>query len=275
MLILMGGAGGLPFVDDVSDLIDGIGQRLGYNIRTKHARQQFLENVLGKTFGNFADKGISGLPGMPIDIAARFGMGNMIPGTGLLTKKADHTRDVLEIAGPAGDFAARGFRAANEVTEGRLLQAGLSVAPKAAANWAKAAEMANMGFYTDTRGRKVIDTDGYDAFAKFVGFQPSAVARTQEATRDVQQLIGVAKMKESEIADRMARAVFKNDTAAAQSAREEVTAWNKRNPDSPIRITPSQIRKRVMEMRKTKEQRVAGTATKEVRAQVQRELREK
>jgi hypothetical protein len=273
MLMLMGGAGGLPFVDDVADLIDGAGQRMGYNLRIRHERDKLLRDTFGDALGGFLDKGVSGLPGVPIDVAGRFGMSNLIPGTGLLLKKADHTRDVTEIAGPVGDLATRAFQGANQAAEGNLLKAGLTVSPKAASNLAKAAEMASQGFYTDSKGKKVVDTDGYDAFVKAIGFQPNAVAKVQQATSDVLQLVAVAKLKESEIADRWAMAVFQKDSAAAQSARDEVVAWNAKNSDSPIRISYSQITKRVREMNKSKSERVASTAPKEIREEVKRELR--
>lgn len=32
MLLLMGGAGGMPFMEDAEDLIDGVGQMMGYNL---------------------------------------------------------------------------------------------------------------------------------------------------------------------------------------------------------------------------------------------------
>lgn len=274
MLMLMGGAGGLPFVEDISDLVDGIGQRLGYNIRSKHARQKFLENVLGETLGGIADKGITGIPGMPIDVSSRFGLGNLIPGTGLATKKNDHTRDVTEILGPGGDFVTRMFQGTNMLLDGRPAAGVLQAAPKAIGNLSKAWDMHTLGFYTDTRGRKVVDTDTSDVFAKAIGFQPNAVARVQEASRDANQMVQFAKMREAEIADKWAMGVFKGDAAATQSAKEELAAWNRKNPESPIEIKQSQIRRRVKEMRKSKAERLESTSPKEIREQVRKELKE-
>ena len=56
--------------------------------------------------------------GVPIDISGRMGLGNLIPGTGLLTKKTDHTSDVAELAGPAGDLAKRAFQAGSKAMDG-------------------------------------------------------------------------------------------------------------------------------------------------------------
>ncbi len=75
MLLLMGGAGGLPFMEDAGDLIDGGAQLMGYNLSTKHWRKQLLQDVVGKELAEFMEQGISGLPGAPIDVSGRLGMG--------------------------------------------------------------------------------------------------------------------------------------------------------------------------------------------------------
>ena len=51
MLVLMAGAGGLPFAEDLNDLVDFLAERMGYNFSTKKAKQEFLENLLGKQIG--------------------------------------------------------------------------------------------------------------------------------------------------------------------------------------------------------------------------------
>jgi hypothetical protein len=276
VLFLMSGADGLPFAQDAEDVIDGAMQRLGYNFSAKRARQEFFANMLGAEDGDLADRviahGVSGLPGVPIDVAGRFGLGNLIPGTGLLTKKADHTSDAMEILGPAGDFAQRAGQAAGQLLTGDVATAANTIAPTAARNMAKAYDMANTGMYRDSRGRKVIDTDGYDAFAKAIGFQPNSVARVQEATAQTQQMIGQAKLRETELADQLAEAMFERDPEKVQSARDAIARWNEDNPTSPIKIGAPQLAKRLRAMRMSKTDRIAKTAPAEIRATVKREL---
>ena len=275
MLMLMGGAGGLPFMEDAEDVFDAVASRFGYNTSLKQSRKELLNATLGDVLGEFVDKGVSGLPGAPLDVSGRFGMGNLIPATGLLLKKTDHTRDVTELAGPAGDFATRLFQGANQLVAGKPLEAGLTVSPTAARNLAKAADMATSGMYKDAKGKKVIDTDGYDAFIKAVGFQPNDVAKVQEATRVVQRRVAGARLAETEIADEWAKRVFEKDVTAAQWGQQQIRDWNARNEDSPIKIGYQQITKRVREMNKTKAERLAAAAPKEMRAAVKRELQGK
>jgi N12 class adenine-specific DNA methylase len=272
VLMLAGGADGLPFMQDVEDIVDGLLQRLGYNFSTKQARREFLVGVLGDGGADFVAKGLSGLPGAPIDVSGRMGMGNLIPATGLFTKKTDYSRDVAEIAGPVADLASRALKSVGQVVDGDPLAAAATMSPVAARNLLKGIDMAATGMYRDDRGRKVIDTDGYDAAMKAIGFQPRDVARVQESVFQVQRSISQTKIREGEIAQAWAQGMFEKDPAKIQEARDELARWNKANPEARIVITMPQILKRVRAMNMPKAERIAQTAPKEMRAQVRQGL---
>ena len=272
VLFLMSGMQGLPGADDLDDVIDGVMQRLGYNFDSKMKKREFFASLFGDGAAAFLMKGASGLPGAPIDVAGRLGLGNLVPGTGLFTKKTDHTRDVAELFGAAGSFASQGFTAADKLTQGDAGAAVKAVLPVAAQNLVQAVDMASTGMYRDKAGRKVIDTDAYDAVAKAIGFQPNDVAKVQQASQDVQTMIALNKMRETEIADKWARAIFEKDVSARQEAVQELADWNAQNPESPIRINTAQLLKRLKAMREDKIARIEHTAPKEIKATVRREI---
>ncbi|KGH29236.1 recombinase [Comamonas thiooxydans] len=274
MLMLMGGAGGLPFAEDIEDLIDAGGQLMGYSMSVKQWRKQLMQDVLGKELADFIEQGMSGLPGAPVDISGRLGMGNLIPGTGLFLEKRDHSRDMLEIIGPAGDLIQRAATGARKALTGDIAGAALEVSPTAVRNLAKGVDMADSGIYKDSKGRKVIDVTLGEAVAKAVGFQPKSVAETQEATATEQNLIGQNRaMKERLTAD-MAQAVYDKDVERQAEIRERQQAWNRRNPESPVFIDRRSVRQRVIKMRQTKAERVAAAAPKSIRANVRQSLAE-
>ncbi len=274
MLLMMGGAGGLPFEDDVSDVVDGVMQRLGYNWNTKQKRQELLEQAFGRGLGHVIEKGVSGLPGVPIDVAGRFGMGNLIPATGLLTKKSDHTSDVLELGGPAAALAQRMFQAGNLAAAGKFIDAGVLASPVAASNIAKAIDMASSGIYKDQAGNKVMDVDAYDAMAKAVGFQPSAVAQVQEADRSARVMIDQARMRESEIAKQWAQAIAQGDQDGQQAAREAIADWNSKNEATPIKIKLGDVLKRAKNLMLDRATRIEKAAPREVREEARRLMKE-
>ena len=274
ILLLFAGVGGLPGADDLDDLISGLLQTMGYNFDSKAARRAFLVKALGAGGQRFVEHGLSGLPGVPVDVSGRLGLGNLVPGSGLLTKKTDHTRDVVELLGPVGDIAKRGFEASGQVLKGDIGGAAVTASPLAARNLAKAYDMEKMGMYRDQSGKKVIDTDTTEAVFKAIGFQPNTVKQVQDASGEAIRTIGLNKMRETEIANKWAQGMFEKDKEKVQDARDELAQWNRDNPDMPIRIDYRQIFKRLKEMNLTKEQRIAKTAPKEIRATVARELAE-
>lgn len=268
MLLLMGGAGGLPFMEDLEDLIDGAAQLMGYNFSTALARKQFLKDVFGKEIGEFITSGVSGLPGAPIDVSGRLGMGNLIPGTGLLLSKPSRERDLLEIAGPAGDLVARGFGAARKVLTGDVGGAALEVAPTAVRNAAKGIDMATSDIYKDTKGYKVIDTTLDEALAKAIGFQPRSVAQVQEANSFMQRSKSFYTQTSSDIKAQWAKALFEKDEAAVERVRERLADWNRNNPEQPIVVRMPDVWKKVREMGKDRTQRIAETAPRALRQQM-------
>ena len=274
MLLLMGGAGGLPFMEDAEDLIDGIAQLMGYNVSAKQWRKQALRDIVGKELADFVEQGVSGLPGAPVDVSGRLGMGNLIPGTGLLLSKQNRERDLLEIAGPAGDLVARGFGGVRKAMTGDVSGAALEVSPTAVRNAAKGIDMAASGIYKDTKGYKVIDTTLDEALAKFAGFQPKSVAEVQEANSFMQRSKSFYIQTSSEIKAQWAKALFDKDDAALQRVRARLDAWNRDNPDQRIVVKMPDVWKRVREMGKDRTQRIAETAPKALRQQMRDMARE-
>jgi hypothetical protein len=274
ILFMMAGSEGLPFVEDIEDVLDGAMQRLGYNFSSKQRMKAFLVTQLGKDGAEFVTSGVSGLPGAPIDVSGRLGMGNLIPGTGMFQKKADHTRDLMELAGPAGDMIKRSAQATEQLLGGNVASAAKTIAPVAARNVIKAADMADTGMYRDDKGNKIISTDGVEAVAKAMGFQPRSVKNVQDATVQVQKAKAQYILASGEIRAKMAQAIFLADDDMKQSARDDVIAWNRNNPDQRMTIDMPTVLRKVREMRKSKEQRIADTAPKAVRSQVRQQLRE-
>jgi hypothetical protein len=270
--MMLGGSGGLPFAEDLEDVIDGLAQLLGYNFSAKKARQEALEAMLPKGIADFLDKGVSGLPGAPLDVSGRLGMGNLVPGTGLLQQKTSHTRDVLEIVGPAGDFASRIFSGALKVATGNVGAGLMEVSPAAVRNAAKGADMAATGMYRDAKGYKVLDTNHLEAALKAIGFQPQSVATIQEANSLNQQAKGFYNLRAQEIRAQWAAGIFEKDEAKVREARAAVADWNGKNPEQKMLIRIPDVMRRVREMQKSKDQRIADTAPRAMRAQMREDL---
>ena len=272
VLFLMGGADGLPFAQDLEDALDGILQRFGYNFSTKRKKQEFLTEVLGQGGADFALKGLSAVPGMPIDVAGRFGMGNLIPGTGLLTKKDSYTRDLGELAGPAGDFVKRAFTGAGKALGGDLVGGALDVSPAAVRNLAKGADMLATGAYRDTRGYTVNETSPSEAVMKMIGFQPNSTADIQGQKGQALDMVSQNRMRSSEIAEHWAQGLATGKASMVQEAREMRDDWNAKNPEAPIRVSLPGIIRRVRAMKQDAIARTQKTAPAALKQAVRTEL---
>lgn len=280
VLVLAAGVNGLPGSDDLDDLIDTLAQQLGYSWNTKAERNKLVERVVTPMFGqagaDFVKNGVSAV--LPIDVQARMGLGNLIPGTAVALKSnPDSAREFEEAIGPAAGFVggiARGVgKALTADSPLGAISGGLAAGgPVAVRNVFKAYDMQQMGFYRDEKGRRVIDTDGADALAKVIGFQPATVAVETRKLETQRQDIDLAKTVESEIADKWAQGVFEKDSEKVTAAREQLRRWNARNPETPIRIGLPQIGRRVKEMRQTRAERFIKAAPKELRGQVSEAL---
>ena len=72
---------------------------------------------------------------MPIDVSARLGLGNLIPGTGLLLGSTrDKSREITEVLGAGGSFAQSVLDAGGALLSGDVRKAGEAVAPLAVRN---------------------------------------------------------------------------------------------------------------------------------------------
>lgn len=272
MLLLMGGAGGLPFMEDAEDLVDGLAQLAGYNTSVKQWRRQALQDIVGDGLAEFIESGVSGLPGAPIDISGRLGMGNLLPGTGLLLTKQNRERDLLDVAGPAGDLLARGFTAGRKLLTGDVGGAAMELAPTAARNLAKGADMLATGSYRDAKGYKVLDTTALEALAKAAGFQPRSVAQVQEGNAFLMRSKSFYQHTSAEIKAQWARALFEKDEAALRRVRQRLADWNRHNPEQPITVRMPDIWRRVREMGQERSQRIADSAPRALRQQMRQAL---
>lgn len=274
VLVLAAGLQGLPGADDLEDVLDTIAESLGYSWNSKKAMREWAIRTLGNSAGGLLVGGFSGLPGVPIDVQARLGLGNLIPGTGLLKRSnPDKGREVLEVFGPAGSQAKSLVDAVGAAQEGNAGQVARSMLPLAIQNAMKAVDMVSTGYYSDTRGRRVIDVDAYEAAIKGIGVQPRRVGDVQRRRQDLQQDISLQRSIEEEVSDLWARGIIERDPSKIDRARAKLVDWNLTNPGSRVTISPLQIQRRVQQAAMTADQRFIKTAPPELRARVAEELR--
>jgi hypothetical protein len=273
VLMLLSGEEGLPFMQDLADLIDTIGQFLGYDTNTLRKKREVAYDILGKEFGDLFLYGVSSF--MPLDFQGRLGLGNLIPGTSLLKKSESEfgkVRAALEIVGPTASIGQQFGDAAEALSDENYGQAARNMAPTAVRNFLLGLDMIKKGHAVDAAGNFKVETTPADGIIKMVGFNPTVVANKNRSQMVFRQDEELQRKTESSIVKQYARGVTENDQALMDKAMRRVDEWNASNPDTPIYLTRKQIKDAVNNMGSDSDARLIKKAPREMRGRAVDEL---
>jgi hypothetical protein len=274
VLILASGINGLPYADDIDDLIDTVGQLFGRNTNMKRNKRKWAYDTLGKFWGDLTLYGVSSK--LPLDFSGRLGLGNMLPGTALLkpSDEQGRNRQIAELFGPLAGIGAQVGDAYDAAASGNMGKMGEALAPTAIKNALAGLDMAEKGQATDYKGRKTVDVGLSDAVIKGVGFNPTVIAENTRKNMPVRQDIALLKNVESDIVEMWARGAAENKPELMDKARKKRDDWNDTNPDTPIQVTGRQIMARAKQMATSRDVRTMKAAPRDVRSEVARQLQE-
>lgn len=246
---LMAGIEGMPFAEDLEDLVDTVSQRLFNSpFNTKRALRNVLktasEAIVGTDLSSVLMHGIANeLTGL--SFASRVGMGNLIPGTRIGAADADYKRTLGEVLGPVGTIVQGYLGGADAVNRGQFAEAVKTALPLAAQNLTKGAEQWTKGYASDVTGKKLGDVSGWEAFWQSAGFSSSAIARAYDADRIDRQDVAFYKNTHEQFMREMVQAIRKGDSKGAADVAAAVTGWNRAHPEMPMTMSPDAVRRNV------------------------------
>ena len=146
------------------------------------------------------------------------------------------------------------------------------VAPKALNDLARAVDIWQTGHYRDSRGRNVAEADAIDGFVKLFGFHPNSVAEPRRVEFMLAQSNAMVRGVRSDIHELMARGRFEGDQEKVKIANEMLRDWNRKNPDSRIKLNPASIAARVKAMRSSSADRLVKATPRDLRDAVKAEI---
>lgn len=274
MLVLMAGAEGLPFSEDIMDLVDTLGQALGFSTNTGKWLGKTVRDNLGDEFERPLLKGLGGM--LPIALHSRLGFGNIIPATAYFKQsEIDKTRDVAEAVGPLGSVLKSFSDSLQMLARGRWDAAAVNAAPKAVRDAYNGAHMIATGEAQDTKGRLTLkDVSAGEAAGKFIGFNPQRASIESETKREAMLDKNLRTVRMDEIAGDWADGIVRKDPEKVAEARDRLRQWNTDNPELRI-MGPSlmhSIQERVRAARMTGEQRFLKSLPKVMRPEVRQEF---
>lgn len=265
------GINGLPFAEDLMDLVDTISQRLfGSPFNSKRAIRNMLksasEAVTGADMSGLMMNGmVNEMTGM--SFASRVGLGNMIPGTRALTADADYKRTAEEIIGPVASMVGGAVEGAVQLSRGNPLEAARKALPLAGQNMVKAYEQFTHGYATDSAGKKLVDTNSWDALAQSVGFSSAKLNQAYDLDRIDRQTQAFYKEMQKDFTNNIVRAVQSRDFAKVNETIQATHAWNQAHPEMPMVLSGPTLRRSIAEAGMPLNERTLKMLPKALRSQ--------
>lgn len=268
-LAVAAGVNGLPFAEDLMDVIDTVAQRVfGSPFNSQRALRNILKNaseaIVGADLSGVLMNGIvNEITGL--SFASRVGLGNLIPGTRMFAADTDYKRNAQEILGPVASQVIGGFEAIESLSKGDWVKAIRQGGPLAAQNAIKGVEQWTQGYAQDVGGRKLVDASGYEAILQAMGFSSRALNEAYALDRIDKQTLAFYQMVRSDFTNSIVGAVRENKPEKIEETLRAVNAWNQTHPDMPIALNASNIRRTVAEAGLPLNQRTLMTLPKQLR----------
>ena len=269
-LFVAAGINGLPFAEDLMDIVDTIAQRLFNSpFNTQRALKNVLKNaseaIVGTDLsGLFLNGVVNELTGL--SFASRVGLGNLIPGTRMFAADSDYKRVAQEMLGPVGAQVIGGLQGLESLSKGNFVQAIRQGGPLAAQNAVKGFEQWDKGYAQDTGGRKLVDVGGLGALMQSLGFSSSALNQAYALDRIDRQTMAFYQMVRTDFTNDIVKAVKDGKPEKIEETLRSVNAWNQSHPDMPIVLNPSNIRRTVAEAGLPLNQRTLLNLPKQLRS---------
>lgn len=279
LTIIAGGAEGLPFADDIFDMLDALYKKLtGVGIDLRTDLRLWLEEMTGsKTFSEVVMKGGSRQTGA--DFGARITPGNVIP---------DKTSDLPGIWYDL--LFGRTSRAVDALKRGDALGAATETMPNFMKNLIEGVRMGQTGYRSRTTGQVSIPAEKIrvsDQVLRALGFTSSYIARANDASFAIYSAEQLMTEVRSNYYGQMGRALARvirasrnGDPAGAEAARAEIANINREiadynkdaAPEQMIKLQQSTIEKRAMRELEGFEAKKPARGVRELTDEIQRVL---
>lgn len=262
ILISLAGSRGIPFNEDLEDLVDTVGQQFGYNTDFKQFKDDILTGIVGKDANKLITYGLLPYLGLG-NLSDRFSFANILPGTSLLKKtETDKASQVKEMGGLTATTMVNIVNGLNKMSSGEIGKGALEVMPTAVKNVVKGAVAFNDGYFVDSQGRRTVDASKLDAGLKMLGIQSNSSAELYRNFEKINTADKLAKLNKKLANDLHAKYLIEKDESYKKKSQDIINEWNKNNPDRKIFLNFKSINKKVKEAKMTAKERFSKSLDK-------------
>jgi hypothetical protein len=277
-LLLLSGLRGLPFAEDLEDLVDSLAAKFGIPVPSI---REYMVNKGNEVYPGFGSVLMSGWVNqfMGTDFGARTSIGNIVPGTELFLPGSDTVRQLVEIGGPLVSFTQ-----SSVATIGNLLDLAPGGRPGSFETvmrespvsigkaWADVVAYERSGAIVDKRGYVV--SDEYNAAVavwRALGFYPLSASREFDIVRAGRRRQEYLRSYSVAFRDAIVRAEARGDRAEARRLYDRVREWNRYAKGTGLEITDirAKVQRALRAQRMLASERFAQSTARSTRAYVE------
>ena len=244
-LLLASGLKGLPFADDLMDIIDTLMQKFGIKWVGLEATIAQAVDAIAPGMSPLVLRGILDYF-FGTTVSTRLAMGDLIPGTGMMKAGSSPAREFESVIGPVASAAKGVLNSAALVLRYGAETVGLQddvttlsdiarsgFGSSALKGYAEALVYASDGTITNARGQVVAaDASIKDVVLRAIGFYPGIATKEHDVNRVAKAVSDYSK----EITVGYTDAYLKADAAGRRSIRQQVREWNINARGTPFYI---------------------------------------
>lgn len=250
-MLLASGVGGIPFKEDIADVLDTIGEKLfGVPLNTNRVLHNFFKYASEAMTGTDLSRLIMTGPLDTItgaSIGSRVSPSNIIPATRIGVSGYSMADAMLDLSGVIGAELKGLATGAGQLVQGNTSEAALAAAPTALKGIMRFTEGVNQNRITDKNGNTIADDLTMAELGWLgAGFTLSRSNWQNAKNYSASQEAAYAKETTATMFNQLATAIQKGDYEEVQNAFEAIQQWNEENPEFPYKINPNTLRRELI-----------------------------
>lgn len=274
---LLSGIAGMPFAEDLEDLIDTIAQALGLQMASVRYELAQAVDYIAPGVSPYLLRGVVNSL-VPADIASRVSTGDFLPGTEILLAGADVGQQVKDILGPSAsaligtaNFMSSAISAAT--TEKTSLADVFRESPVTMMRaLGDAFAYADSGAVLDKKGYVVTPDVGMATIlARIGGFYPASASEAYETIKLTNRITDYQREVSGSFKRAWVKATISGDTEQAKDIEAAVREWNlgAKGTGLEIRDFTAKARQALREAERPAKERSLRAAGKTAKATVE------
>lgn len=237
-LVMFAGMRGIPYAEDLLDIIDTIAQRLlGITAGSAEAWVYREAEKIVPGLGGILARGMDQF--LPVTLSSKMQSGNIIPGTSIMLPGVDTGREIKEVIGPVASVVEQSIATANNIAKYGLETIGVRPDTTTLAQIVRenpvaffravgdAASYASNGAILNANGYVVSDDVSMaTVIGRLMSFYPSSATRENDVVRLSTRIRNYQRDVSVEFRNKWVRAKTEGDTARMREIEQMVRDWN-------------------------------------------------